>query len=470
MKRISPFIAALLLHSLGTIAETTENFNTQPSVGITQVKSHLVASCWQFYNFDINQNWIPGIEGDGAMVSGTANMPTGIYTPLLHCNGVVDISFKYKFQNTVTGKEWFTVYVTDESNNILRKLDEVQLTGLQAGTVYQYKHSLAAGSGTYKIYLLYRGQGGMQKMAIDKINIGAALQYNGGCNTAPVPANDAFSGAKNRTASGSVILNDREPNGEAMEVTLLTNSADGTVLLNSNGTFTFTPNSKFNGQSTSFNYMLCDNGSPRLCTNATATITFPQPNILQGSMIDFLANYSNNKVTVNWTTTFEVSNAHFDVERSTDGTNFKKAGTVESVGTSNTKQLYTFTDNVNSVNTAKKDLYYRLKQVDKDGNGSYSKVLIVRVYNTKTLQVISVTPNPAINNIKVNMELKEDALVIIKILDNGGTELLREVAKGTKGANNIFEVAKSNSLPAGIYMLEVIVNSNERMMVKLMKS
>jgi len=51
------------------------------------VKAHLQDHCWFFSGLDINRDgWTPGIDGDGAMVSGAGSNPLqhgGIYSPLL---------------------------------------------------------------------------------------------------------------------------------------------------------------------------------------------------------------------------------------------------------------------------------------------------------------------------------------------------------------------------------------------------
>ena len=61
---------AMLLGCYGAFAQTSENFNSRAEADLTQVKGYLQNHCWQFNDFDINRvGWVPGIEGDGAMVS-----------------------------------------------------------------------------------------------------------------------------------------------------------------------------------------------------------------------------------------------------------------------------------------------------------------------------------------------------------------------------------------------------------------
>ena len=114
-------------------------------------------------------------------------------------------------------------------------------------------------------------------------------------------------------------------------------------------------------------------------------------------------------------------------------------------------------------------MYYRLKQVDIDGKATYTKVLVVRVYRTKSFQSLSVTPNPAINDIKVNVQLNENSYIVMKVANSNGVEVVRKTTRGSLGSNT-FGLEGTSHLQAGIYFLEVIVNSNERMMVKLIKN
>jgi hypothetical protein len=94
------------LHAAGI----NDNFNSRPGVSLTQVKGYLQGHCWFFADFDVNRNgWTPGIEGDGAMVSGTgssATERTGIYTPILDMAGNMPVSFTYSFNQPVQDRRW----------------------------------------------------------------------------------------------------------------------------------------------------------------------------------------------------------------------------------------------------------------------------------------------------------------------------------------------------------------------------
>jgi hypothetical protein len=82
--------------------------------------------------------------------------------------------------------------------------------------------------------------------------------------------------------------------------------------------------------------------------------------------------------------------------------------------------------------------------------------------------MISVTPNPAKSDIAVNVQLQESSMVAMRVINASGTTVLYKTADAGKGINNIL-VEGSGKLKPGLYTLEVIVNSKERMMVKMIK-
>jgi methionine-rich copper-binding protein CopC len=96
-------------------------------------------------------------------------------------------------------------------------------------------------------------------------------------------------------------------------------------------------------------------------------------------------------------------------------------------------------------------------------------VLIVRSYNSKSVEAISVTPDPSVNDIEVNVQLKQSSYVVIKVTNKEGNEIMRRSVQGDNGDNK-YALTGTSKLQAGDYTLEIIVNSNERMTLHLIKS
>ena len=86
-------------------------------------------------------------------------------------------------------------------------------------------------------------------------------------NGAPVAADDEASTGRNRPVDIAVLANDSDPDGDALTVTETTTPADGTVIVNDDGTVTYTPDPGFSGTDT-FDYTVSDG----IATD-TATVT-----------------------------------------------------------------------------------------------------------------------------------------------------------------------------------------------------
>ena len=87
-------------------------------------------------------------------------------------------------------------------------------------------------------------------------------------NRPPVALNDTASTTKSTAVTISVLANDSDPDHDPLSVTGLTQPASGTIVLNSNGTITYTPKKGFSGTDT-FTYKASDG----LAQSSAATVT-----------------------------------------------------------------------------------------------------------------------------------------------------------------------------------------------------
>ncbi len=196
------------------------------------------------------------------------------------------------------------------------------------------------------------------------------------------------------------------------------------------------------------------------------TTSNPKSITLQGSLSAFNASYGRNYFELNWSTVAGDFD-HFIIERSLDGVKFETIGTVENKVAAG-EGKFNFRDHFRTAIALNNDFYYRLKQVDANGNVAYSKVLIARMFNTKSLASLSVTPDPLANDILVNVQLNENSYVMMKVKDEKGNLLLKEGQKAEFGANT-YTLEGTHNLHPGLYTLEVTINSKERMIMKLSK-
>jgi len=469
--------------TLGANAETQENFNSRTTASLTRVKAYLQDQCWLFRDFEINRGgWNPHIDGDGAMVSGLASDAsrlTALFTPLVKINGTFNLSFDYKFNTALAAgaQRWLTISITDFSGSIVKELDNIEFSTVDAGKSFNYNKTFdGISAGAYKLMVNYHGKNGATRIAIDNLHLAAETVFNSGCKTAPIAIPDVIVGEPDHKASGNVLANDIIADNSLAISYAVTSSKDGEVKITKDGSFEFIPNAGFTGSGTSFTYKVCDLGYSPLCSEDTrVTIKFPtgltkiSDEILPQSLNDFKGFYQEDgKVEIKWVTNFEQNSERFDIERSFDGASWVTAGSLKGQGISSNKQSYSFVDKVGKNVVHKNDLYYRLKQVNLDKKTSVSKILVVRVFNKKSLKMVSVTPNPVKNDISVNVQLNENSFVVMKIVNSEGNEMMRKSQRVDEGQNS-FVLDGSSKLSPGMYYLEVTVNSKDRMIAKLLK-
>jgi len=124
-------------------------------------------------------------------------------------------------------------------------------------------------------------------------------------NNTPVAADDQFITKRDVPVNGNVLTNDHDPENQPLTVstTPVVPPANGSVVQNAAGTFTYTPNPGFVGTDT-YTYSVCD--SQGSCATATVTITVQPAEV--DLAISKLANPANATAGANLTYTIVVSN------------------------------------------------------------------------------------------------------------------------------------------------------------------
>lgn len=149
------------------------------------------------------------------------------------------------------------------------------------------------------------------------------------------------------------------------------------------------------------------------------------------------------------------------VERSKNGKRFSSIGNF-----SDNKQIaeYTLADETPLKNTN----YYRLRITDNKGTVSYSKLMVVQLYNTDALSMVSITPNTVLQDIHINVQLKNRAYVVMKITDEKGHEIVHKRKTGNEGLNT-YALDGTHKMAPGNYSLEVRVNNTDKLLLPLIK-
>ena len=110
-------------------------------------------------------------------------------------------------------------------------------------------------------------------------------------NGVPVANNDSVSTAINTAVNGDVSTNDSDPNADPLTFSVATNPTHGSVVLNANGTFTYTPTGGYSGAD-SFTYNVSDGKGG----TATATVNVTVANGVPVAMTDSVSTATNTPV------------------------------------------------------------------------------------------------------------------------------------------------------------------------------
>ncbi|MDE3183665.1 MAG: T9SS type A sorting domain-containing protein [Bacteroidota bacterium] len=192
-----------------------------------------------------------------------------------------------------------------------------------------------------------------------------------------------------------------------------------------------------------------------LDTAIVDNVYFKASGALGVNLINFKGrNQDNKNALLSWTTTGEINNDRFEIQRSGPNTDFKTKGTVQGNGTTSKTHNYFFTDNFPEDGNN----YYRLREVDINGTFSYSPVVLVR-FNFKK---ITIYPNPAHDKIYIrnNDNFSKGKIINVQLMDFNGKVLFKKQFQ-TNGVNII-----TFNIPAkiinGIYILMVTNSDGEK--------
>jgi hypothetical protein len=113
-------------------------------------------------------------------------------------------------------------------------------------------------------------------------------------NQSPLAASDTVTFTSGSSVKINVKANDTDPNGNTLTVSSVVGSpSTGTAVLNGDQTITYTPAAGFTGRAT-FNYKVCDNGSPSLCDTTIVFVTVPNvPPVAADDSITLNSNLTN---------------------------------------------------------------------------------------------------------------------------------------------------------------------------------
>ncbi|KAA9339170.1 T9SS type A sorting domain-containing protein [Hymenobacter busanensis] len=198
---------------------------------------------------------------------------------------------------------------------------------------------------------------------------------------------------------------------------------------------------------------------------ATAISTFSQfaignaVNPLPVSLTEFTARRVSSRVVLTWSTATEENNARFEVEKSADGRTYRTIGQVAGHGTTAVRQSYQFTDA-----DAAQSAYYRLRQVDANGQATRSAAVFVSATGEQAAPMLY--PNPTTGDVTLT-GWPADAAVTVALRTAHGHTLVSPSTASVAEANARLSAVLRRA-GAGVYLLSVESNGH-RYMLKVVK-
>jgi hypothetical protein len=155
---------------------------------------------------------------------------------------------------------------------------------------------------------------------------------------------------------------------------------------------------------------------------------------------------NNTYIQVRWATAIEINNNHFDVERSTDAMNWDSIGVVDGHDNTTSETDYSFND-MNVIPGIR--YYYRLKQVDNNGNFTYTNDVTAMIYGTEVFSIKGFVPNPSTGMTKLILTSTLSDELTIEFYDALGQKILGTRQSIVPGGNSIdFDMSR---FAAGVY-------------------
>lgn len=189
----------------------------------------------------------------------------------------------------------------------------------------------------------------------------------------------------------------------------------------------------------------------------SAYAEFVYASVLPVSWLYVKGEIKNEQALISWGTANEDNTDKFLVEHSTDGRIFTTIGERAAAGNSSSSRQYSFTHAgiVRGLN------HYRIRQLDKNGKYSYSKVILL--LNRQNLPETIIAPNPVQDILHIAEPLTR-LVRKIEICDMGGRVL---ISKNIGVTGTVFSI-QTTSLVNGTYLLKIFyeATSNSFIIVK----
>ncbi|MEO0472072.1 MAG: T9SS type A sorting domain-containing protein [Bacteroidota bacterium] len=182
----------------------------------------------------------------------------------------------------------------------------------------------------------------------------------------------------------------------------------------------------------------------------------PTP-IFPVEFLSFDGEYINGDAWLSWATALEINNSHFVLERSLDGRLFQSVATIPGAGTTSEIQTYDYYDPIDFLAETYDRVYYRLQQVDFDGNFEHSNIVELKLDNAAN--AVSAFPNPADQEVFIQFRNAVAAPVQIDLYDLSGRKVRTYRFEG--GTPQRRFALDLGELPEGVYPCRIHVPGDD---------
>ncbi|MBN8825903.1 hypothetical protein [Spirosoma sp.] len=221
------------------------------------------------------------------------------------------------------------------------------------------------------------------------------------------------------------------------------------------------------GVTTGSSYTACGSNPVRLVVlniadpSSDASCAFSlESNPLPVSLLFWKGTADEKTVKLEWATTWEKNADYFLIQRSTDLKVFDNVGKVQSKGTTQETQAYTFVDETPALGHN----YYRLVQTDLDGSRETSRIISIYRPANDLSDRLTVYPNPVESNAPFRLLLPEKSSVDVRLYNLLGFEIPINLSRAN---DQELILQPTYALPFGLYSL-VIVKEGQQQQTQLL--
>lgn len=161
---------------------------------------------------------------------------------------------------------------------------------------------------------------------------------------------------------------------------------------------------------------------------------------------------TNNAALIEWATASETNNDYFEIQRSINAVDFTSIIQMPGAGNSSSLISYSQIDSAPVTGVAS---YYRLKQVDFNGDFSYSNIVVLNA--PEGIDIINIWPNPSVNNFSFMITSTNAEKINIELINTNGKKVISLVQTIAEGVS-IISVDTQN-LVTGYYLIRAMTES-----------